>query len=231
MVVTAAAFVMFVVVIMVMVLMLMFVAVAFLIMVVVMVVLVFTAALIIILAAIAAALATACVVIAVVVVDDHSLSVLMLMVMLMIVAVTIITMIVVVMAVAFVLIDLIQEAAVIDRIMHLVMELVLINIENSGHEREVDLVLRGKFPVLLDSVVQVCKVESDSRTVIQSDCCFDVTEQLSCFGLYPFTDDQHCTAKSGFRIGIPASDPSGDSGGNSAGFFQRCLFSAHFIIS
>ena len=213
MLMAAAAFVMLVVVIM------------------MVMVLVFTAALIVILAAIAAALATACVVIAVVVVDDHSLSVLMLMVMLMIVAVTIITMIVVVMAVAFVLVDLVQKAAVIDCVMHLVMELMLINIENSGHEREVDLVLRGKFPVLLDSVVQVCKVESDSRTVIQSDGCFDVTEQLSCFGLYPFTDDQHCTAKPGFRIGIPASDPSGDSGGNSAGFFQRCLFSAHFIIS
>jgi hypothetical protein len=58
-----------------------------------------------------------------------------------------------------------------------------------------------------------------------------MAEQLSCFGLYPFADDKHCTAESGFRIGIPASDPSGDSGGNSAGFFQRCLFFAHFIIS
>ena len=86
----------------------------------------------------------------------------MLMVMFVIMVVAIITMVVVVMAVAFMLIDLIQKAAVIDRIMHLVMELVLIDIENSGHECEVDLVLRRKFPMLLDSVSQVCKVECNS---------------------------------------------------------------------
>ena len=223
-----AAFVM----LMVMMLMFVFMAVAFLIMVVVMVVLVFTAALIIVLAAIA----TACVVVTIIVVDYHCLFVLMLMVMMLVVvtAAALSMLMVVLMIVAVAVLDLVQlveQSAVVHSIDHLVVQLVLVHIEDCTHECEVDLVRGSELSVLLHTVAEVCEVKCDSRSVVQCDCALDVSEHDPGFRRDPFSDFEHGLDEPCFRIRVPAADPSGDSGSDSACLFQRCLLSAHFIIS
>ena len=161
----------------------------------------------------------------IVVVDDHFLSLFVLMFVMVLV-----TMVMVVMAVALLLIDLIQQSAVVDRMIHGVVELVLIDIEHCRHECEVYLVLRGKLSVLLHSVGHVGQIQCDPRPVVQCDSGFDVSEEHSGLGLDPFSDIKQCIAKSGLGIRIPATDPSGNSGSDSVRLFKRCLFSAHFII-
>ena len=161
----------------------------------------------------------------VIVVDDHFLSLFVLMFVTVLVA-----MVMMVMAVALLLIDLIQQPAVVDCMIHGVVELVLIDIEHCRHECEVYLVLWGKLSVLLHSVGHVGQIQCDSRPVVQCDSGFDVSEEHSGFRLDPFSDIKQCIAKSGLGIRIPATDPPGKSGGDSVRLFQRCLFSAHFII-
>jgi hypothetical protein len=168
----------------------------------------------------------------VVVVDfAHSVSVLMLVLVLVTVAFIPMLMVVMVMAVAFVLVQLVEQTAVVHRMVHNVAELVLVDIEDRGHEGEVDLVLGSELSVLLHAVVHVCKVECDPASVIQCDCGLDVSQENSCLGLHPFSYGQHRIAKPCLGVRVPATDPSGDSGRNSSGLFQRCLLSAHFIIS
>ena len=161
----------------------------------------------------------------VIVVDDHFLSLFVLMFVTVLVA-----MVMMVMAVALLLIDLIQQPAVVDRMIHGVVELVLIDIEHCRHECEVYLVLRGKLSVLLHSVGHVGQIQCDPRPVVQCDSGFDVSEEHSSLRLDPFSDIKQCIAKSGLGIRIPATDPPGKSGGDSVRLFQRCLFSVHFII-
>ena len=161
----------------------------------------------------------------VIVVDDHFLSLFVLMFVAVLVA-----MVMMVMAVALLLIDLVQQSAVVDRMIHGVVELVLIDIEHCRHECEVYLVLRGKLSVLLHSVGHVGQIQCDPRPVVQCDSGFDVSEEHSGLGLDPFSDIKQCIAKSGLGIRIPATDPPGKSSGDSVRLFQRCLFSAHFII-
>ena len=189
------------------------------------VVMVVTAAIAVTFVAVAATAAVVLEVSSVIVVDDHFLSLFVLMFVTVLVA-----MVMMVMAVALLLIDLIQQSAVVDRMIHGVVELVLIDIEHCRHECEVYLVLRGKFSVLLHSVGHVGQIQCDPRSVVQCDSGFDVSEEHSGLGLDPFSDIKQCIAKSGLGIRIPATDPSGNSGSDSVRLFKRCLFSAHFII-
>lgn len=189
------------------------------------VVMVVTAAIAVALLAVAATAAVVLEVSSVIVVDDHFLSLFVLMFVTVLVA-----MVMMVMAVALLLIDLIQQPAVVDRMIHGVVELVLIDIEHCRHECEVYLVLRGKLSVLLHSVGHVGQIQCDPRPVVQCDSGFDVSEEHSSLRLDPFSDIKQCIAKSGLGIRIPATDPPGKSGGDSVRLFQRCLFSVHFII-
>ena len=125
----------------------------------------------------------------VIVVDDHFLSLFVLMFVTVLVA-----MVMMVMAVALLLIDLIQQSAVVDRMIHGVVELVLIDIEHCRHECEVYLVLRGKFSVLLHSVGHVGQIQCDPRPVVQCDSGFDVSEEHSGLRLDPFSDIKQCIA-------------------------------------
>ena len=189
------------------------------------VVMVVTAAIAVALLAVAATAAVVLEVSSVIVVDDHFLSLFVLMFVTVLVA-----MVMMVMAVALLLIDLIQQPAVVDRMIHGVVELVLIDIEHCRHECEVYFVLRGKLSVLLHSVGHVGQIQCDPRPVVQCDSGFDVSEEHSSLRLDPFSDIKQCIAKSGLGIRIPATDPSGNSGSDSVRLFKRCLFSAHFII-
>ena len=189
------------------------------------VVMVVTAAIAVTFVAVAATAAVVLEVSSVIVVDDHFLSLFVLMFVTVLVA-----MVMMVMAVALLLIDLIQQPAVVDRMIHGVVELVLIDIEHCRHECEVYLVLRGKLSVLLHSVGHVGQIQCDPRPVVQCDRGLDVSQEHSGLGLYPFSDIKQCIAKSGLGIRIPATDPSGNSGSDSVRLFKRCLFSAHFII-
>ena len=207
-------------VIVVMVVVFMLVAVALLI-----VVMVVTAAIAVALLAVAATAAVVLEVSSVIVVDDHFLSLFVLMFVTVLVA-----MVMMVMAVALLLIDLIQQSAVVDRMIHGVVELMLIHIEYCGHECEVDLVLGRKLSVLLHSVGHVGEVQCDAGTIVQCDRGLDVSQEHSGLGLDPFSDIKQCIAKSGLGIRIPATNPPGKSGGDSVSLFKRCLFYAHFII-
>ncbi len=130
-----------------------------------------------------------------------------------------------------VLIDLVEQSAVVDRVVHPVLELVFVHVEYSAHECEVDLLLGIKVPVLLDSVPQVCEVVCDSGAVVESDCSLDVSEHGTCLVLDPFSDLKHGPCEPGLGISVPAADPSGYSCGAAVCLFERCLLSAHSIIS
>ena len=164
----------------------------------------------------------------VIVVDDHFLSLFVLMFVTVLVA-----MVMMVMAVALLLIDLIQQSAVVDRMIHGVVELVLIDIEHCRHECEVYLVLRGKFSVLLHSVGHVGQIQCDSRPVVQCDSGFDVSEEHSGLRLDPFSDIKQCIAKSGLGIRIPVLYGPGEARGHAAGLVKGRPFVilAHAINS
>lgn len=149
----------------------------------------------------------------VVVVDDNGLFS-------MLVVVLVPMVMVVAMAVVLVLIYLVEEPAVIHSIDHLMIELVLVNIQYSTHECEVDLVGGCKLSVLLHTVTEVCKVKCDSGSIIESDRALDVTEHDSGLGFDPFPNFKHGLGEPRFGIGIPTSDPSRDSGGYSSSLFQ-----------
>jgi len=126
-----------------------------------------------------------------------------------------------VVAVAFhMLIDLIEQSAVVDRVIHDVLELVLIDVEHRAHECEVDLLLRLEVPVLLDTVPEVCEVVCDAGSVIERDGCLDVPEHGASLLLDPFAYLEHGLREPCLGICVPASDPSGYSGCYSAGLFQ-----------
>jgi len=153
------------------------------------VVMVVTAAIAVRFVAVAATAAVVLEVSSVVVVDDHFLSLFVLMF-----VTVLVVMVMMVMAVALLLIDFIQQSAVVDRMIHGVVELVLIDIEHCRHECEVYLVLRGKLTVLLYSVGHVGQIQCDSRPVVQCDSGFDVSEEHSGFRLDPFSDIKQCIA-------------------------------------
>lgn len=163
--------------------------------------------------------------------------VLMLMVMMVVVSasaaalLSIVVMVIVVVAVAFhMLVDLVEQSAVVHCVVHPVLELVFVDIEHCAHEREIDPLLGIQISVLLDTVRHVGEVVCDSGTVIEGHSGLDVPEHRSGLLLDPFSDLDHGACEPCFRIRVPAADPSGDACCASSGLFKRCLLSAHFII-
>lgn len=163
--------------------------------------------------------------------------VMMLVVMIMVVSasaaalLSIVVMVIVVVAVAFhMLVDLVEQSAVVHCVVHPVLELVFVDIEHCAHEREIDPLLGIQISVLLDTVRHVGEVVCDSGTVIEGHSGLDVPEHRSGLLLDPFSDLDHGACEPCFRIRVPAADPSGDACCASSGLFKRCLLSAHFII-
>lgn len=144
---------------------------------------------------------------------------------------SIVVMVIVVVAVAFhMLVDLVEQSAVVHCVVHPVLELVFVDIEHCAHEREIDPLLGIQISVLLDTVRHVGEVVCDSGTVIEGHSGLDVPEHRSGLLLDPFSDLDHGACEPCFRIRVPAADPSGDACCASSGLFKRCLLSAHFII-
>jgi len=142
-----------------------------------------------------------------------------------------VVMVIVVVAVAFhMLVDLVEQSAVVHCVVHPVLELVLVDIEHCAHECEIDPLLGIQISVLLDTVRHVGEVVCDSGTVIEGHSGLDVPEHRSGLLLDPFSDLDHGACEPCFRIRVPAADPSGDACCASSGLFKRCLLSAHFII-
>ena len=142
-----------------------------------------------------------------------------------------VVMVIVVVAVAFhMLVDLVEQSAVVHCVVHPVLELVFVDIEHCAHEREIDPLLGIQISVLLDTVRHVGEVVCDSGTVIEGHSGLDVPEHRSGLLLDPFSDLDHGACEPCFRIRVPAADPSGDACCASSGLFKRCLLSAHFII-
>ena len=163
--------------------------------------------------------------------------VVVLMVMMMVVSasaaalLSIVVMVIVVVAVTFhMLVDLVEQSAVVHCVVHPVLELVFVDIEHCAHECEIDPLLGIQISVLLDTVRHVGEVVCDSGTVIEGHSGLDVPEHRSGLLLDPFSDLDHGACEPCFRIRVPAADPSGDACCASSGLFKRCLLSAHFII-
>ncbi len=136
-------------------------------------------------------------------------------------AVMLMMVMIMVMTVAFdMLIDLVEESAVIYCVVHPVLELMFIDIENSAHECEIDLLLGIEVSVLLNSVAHISEIVCDTSTVIERNCSFDVSEHRASFFLYPFTNLEHCSCESCFSIGVPASNPARNSCCTAVGLFK-----------
>jgi small-conductance mechanosensitive channel len=157
--------------------------------------------------------------------------VMMLVIMIMVTAALLSIMMMVIVAVAFhMLVDLIEQSAVVHRMIHPVLELVLIHVEHCTHECEIDPLLGIQIPVLLDAVRHVGEIVSDSSAVIEGHSGLDVSEHRAGFLLDPFSDLHHSVFEPCFRVCVPAADSSGDACSAPSGLFKRCLLSAHFII-
>ena len=136
-------------------------------------------------------------------------------------AVMVMMVMIMVMTVAFdMLIDLVEESTVIHCMVHPVLELMFIDIENSAHECEIDLLLGIEVSVLFNPVAHISEIVCDTSTVIERNCSFDVSEHRASFFLYPFTNLEHCSCESCFSIGVPASNPTRNSCCTAVGLFK-----------
>ena len=99
---------------------------------------------------------------------------------------------VVIVAVAFhVFIELVEEPAVIDGMVHPVLELMFVHIEDRAHECEIDLLLRFESSVFLHTVPKVREVKGHAGTVIERYGRLDVTQHRTGLLLDPFSYLDH----------------------------------------
>ncbi len=129
-------------------------------------------------------------------------------------------MIMVVTVAFYMFIDFVEESTVIHCMVHPVLELMFIDIENGAHECEIDLLLGIEVSVLLDSVAHISEIVCDTGTVIERNCSFDVSEHRTSFLLYPLTNLEHCSCEPCLSICIPASNSTGNSCCTAVGLFK-----------
>ena len=157
----------------------------------------------------------------VVVMASASLAVLVvvIMVMIMVVVVMLVTVLVVmVVAVAFhVLVELVVEPGVVDRMEHPVPELVLVHIQDGAHECEADLLHGLEGAVVLHAVLDVGEVQGDPVAVLVDDGGLDVAQQAPGFLGDPLADGQQGLGQPGLGVSIPSGDRSLEALGASAG--------------
>ena len=160
-------------------------------------------------------------VVMVVVMAAASLAVLVvvIMVMIMVVVVMLVTVLVVmVVAVAFhVLVELVVEPGVVDRMEHPVPELVLVHIQDGAHECEADLLHGLEGAVVLHAVLDVGEVQGDPVAVLVDDGGLDVAQQAPGFLGDPLADGQQGLGHPGLGIRVPSGDRSLEALGASAG--------------
>ena len=163
----------------------------------------------------------------VVVMASASLAVLVvvIMVMIMVVVVMLVTVLVVmVVAVAFhVLVELVVEPGVVDRMEHPVPELVLVNIQDGAHECEADLLHGLEGAVVLHAVLDVGEVQGDPVAVLVDDGGLDVAQQAPGFLGDPLADGQQGLGQPGLGVSIPSGDRSLETLGATAGDLEGGL--------
>ena len=166
-------------------------------------------------------------VVMVVVMAAASLAVLVvvIMVMIMVVVVMLVTVLVVmVVAVAFhVLVELVVEPGVVDRMEHPVPELVLVNIQDGAHECEADLLHGLEGAVVLHAVLDVGEVQGDPVAVLVDDGGLDVAQQAPGFLGDPLADGQQGLGQPGLGVSIPSGDRSLETLGATAGDLEGGL--------
>ncbi len=141
--------------------------------------------------------------------------VLMLVVMIMMVLVTVI--VVMVVAVAFhVLVELVVEPGVVDRMEHPVPELVLVHIQDGAHECEADLLHGLEGAVVLHAVLDVGEVQGDAVAVFIDDGGLDVAQEASGLLGDPLADGQQGLGHPGLGVRVPSGDRSLEALGASA---------------
>ena len=166
-------------------------------------------------------------VVMVVVMAAASLAVLVvvIMVMIMVVVVMLVTVLVVmVVAVAFhVLVELVVEPGVVDRMEHPVPELVLVHIQDGAHECEADLLHGLEGAVVLHAVLDVGEVQGDPVAVLVDDGGLDVAQQAPGFLGDPLADGQQGLGQPGLGVRVPSGDRSLEALGASAGDLEGGL--------
>ncbi len=166
-------------------------------------------------------------VVMVVVMAAASLAVLVvvIMVMIMVVVVMLVTVLVVmVVAVAFhVLVELVVEPGVVDRMEHPVPELVLVHVQDGAHECEADLLHGLEGAVVLHAVLDVREVQGDPVAVLVDDGGLDVAQQAPGFLGDPLADGQQGLGHPGLGIRVPSGDRSLETLGASAGDLEGGL--------
>ncbi len=166
-------------------------------------------------------------VVMVVVMAAASLAVLVvvIMVMIMVVVVMLVTVLVVmVVAVAFhVLVELVVEPGVVDRMEHPVPELVLVHIQDGAHECEADLLHGLEGAVVLHAVLDVREVQGDPVALLVDDRGLDVAQQAPGFLGDPLADGQQGLGHPGLGIRVPSGDRSLETLGASAGDLEGGL--------
>lgn len=137
----------------------------------------------------------------------------------------------VVAAVAFhVLVQFVIEAGVVDGMVHPVLELVLIHIEDGAHEVEVDLLARFECSVVLHAVVHVCEVQGDAVAVIVDNGRFDVAQKASGLVGDPLSDLEESLGEPGLRIGVEACERSLETDGTAACLLDGCGLVVFFFV-
>ena len=170
-------------------------------------------------------------VVMVVVMAAASLAVLVvvIMVMIMVVMVVFVTVLVVmvmimVVAVAFhVLVELVVEPGVVDRMEHPVPELVLVHVQDGAHECEADLLHGLEGAVVLHAVLDVGEVQGDPVAVLVDDGGLDVAQQAPGFLGDPLADGQQGLGQPGLGVSIPSGDRSLETLGATAGDLEGGL--------
>ena len=166
-------------------------------------------------------------VVMVVVMAAASLAVLVvvIMVMIMVVVVMLVTVLVVmVVAVAFhVLVELVVEPGVVDRMEHPVPELVLVHIQDGAHECEADLLHGLEGAVVLHAVLDVGEVQGDPVAVLVDDGGLDVAQQAPGFLGDPLADGQQGLGQPGLGVRVPSGDRSLETLGATAGDLEGGL--------
>ncbi len=124
------------------------------------------------------------------------------------------------------------DSGIVDGVEHLVGELVLVDIKNSTHEVEVDLVGAGDGTVVFDTVVHVDEVEGDAFALVVDDGGLDVSEETSALALNEFTYGDECGVEFGLCVSVEVVELSAETCCTASRLLDGVLFvSAHCISS
>lgn len=139
---------------------------------------------------------------------------------------------IVIVAMAFhMLVQLVVEAGVIDRMEHPVSEFVFVDVQDRAHEREADLLHRFELSVALDSVLDIGQIEGDPLSVLIDDGGFDVSEEASRLLGDPLSDGHEGLGHPRLGIRVPSRDGSLEAFGASSGDLERGVLVLVMVVA